>query len=802
MPPSVSRKRIIVCCDGTWQNADGGRAKSGADKPENRLQVPSNVTRISRCFKRICSDGVFQIIYYQSGVGSRSGILDRLFGGAFGIGISENIREAYAFICANYVDGDDIVLIGFSRGAFTARSIGGMVSDLGLLTREGMEYFYPIFKDMRNWTNEHYDDPFPTIPFTNKPKGESAASIYRERLIEKGYSRVREKNGQGSLIRVLAIGVWDTFYDTRLSNKIQHGFHALALDETRRPFTPTLWERLPQEQDTSDLRQFPGSHANIGGGWPDQGVANTTLAWMMDQLSSVGCEFKPDALERTFEANVKYYTNREPESALVKCEETCPVCPQRRNKKRIIWAEKIIYELNEPIRPWSLHYIQSATGCLYNLIGSVSRAPGMYKKIDPKSGHPLPEFLEDTNERVHPSVRVRLACEGLGLNDTDVWDCPSLLKFWRPQRVAQQFVDPVPRAADWGPPKSEPATTSHPPEEPGSSAANGATASMESLQMLSLDPSERWVWEYVGPEIVAPAVRTMVEENLGPYEQQLLALTTGKVHVYKYAESKDISESKAFHLPKFKKMMQDLDKKFRHLEEKAAQRARQNSSAQAEEEQNVHAVFHHPQGVEYGNETLIIENRQSIRRAGIPTANMLSILRKARLKDKEMRILMLGLDNAGKTTIVKKIMNEDVNTVSPTLGFIIKTIDYEGYKLNIWDVGGQKTLRSYWRNYFEKTDALIWVVDATDRLRIDDCRDELHGLLQEERLSGASLLIFANKTDVQGCMNEAEILQGLQLKMIRSHQWHVLRCSAMTGENLREGIAWVVEDAKARLFLY
>lgn len=91
-----------------------------------------------------------------------------------------------------------------------------------------------------------------------------------------------------------------------------------------------------------------------------------------------------------------------------------------------------------------------------------------------------------------------------------------------------------------------------------------------------------------------------------------------------------------------------------------------------------------------------------------------------------------GLDNAGKTTIVKRIMGEDVNTVSPTLGFIIKTIDYEGYKLNIWDVGGQKTLRSYWRNYFEKTDALIWVVDATDRLRVEDCRTELHGLLQQE----------------------------------------------------------------------
>ncbi|KAI5850121.1 ADP-ribosylation factor family-domain-containing protein [Tricharina praecox] len=181
---------------------------------------------------------------------------------------------------------------------------------------------------------------------------------------------------------------------------------------------------------------------------------------------------------------------------------------------------------------------------------------------------------------------------------------------------------------------------------------------------------------------------------------------------------------------------------------------------------------------------------------------MLSILRKAQLKDKEMRVLMLGLDNAGKTTIVKCIMNEDVNTVSPTLGFIIKTIDYQGYKLNIWDVGGQKTLRSYWRNYFEKTDALIWVVDATDRFRLENCAEELAGLLQQERLLGASLLVFANKTDVSGCMDLQEIREGLRLDDIKSHKWTILPCSAMTGENLFEGLDWVVQDAKDRLFLY
>ncbi|KAI4099735.1 MAG: hypothetical protein L6R37_005845 [Teloschistes peruensis] len=197
---------------------------------------------------------------------------------------------------------------------------------------------------------------------------------------------------------------------------------------------------------------------------------------------------------------------------------------------------------------------------------------------------------------------------------------------------------------------------------------------------------------------------------------------------------------------------------------------------------------------------------------------MLSILRKARFKDKELRILMLGLDNAGKTTIVKRLLNEDVNSVSPTLGFIIRTIDYEGYRLNIWDVGGQKTLRTYWRNYFEKTDALIWVVDSADRGRILDCRQELAGLLLEEvhlmmipdraslttiqRLMGASLLVLANKLDIEGSMSVEEIRKWLALDAIKTHNWTIKQCSATTGLNVQEGIQWVVEDARERLFLY
>nr|XP_025860274.1 ADP-ribosylation factor-like protein 2 isoform X2 [Vulpes vulpes] len=111
---------------------------------------------------------------------------------------------------------------------------------------------------------------------------------------------------------------------------------------------------------------------------------------------------------------------------------------------------------------------------------------------------------------------------------------------------------------------------------------------------------------------------------------------------------------------------------------------------------------------------------------------LLTILKKMKQKERELRLLMLGLDNAGKTTILKKFNGEDIDTISPTLGFNIKTLEHRGFKLNIWDVGGQKSLRSYWRNYFESTDGLIWVVDSADRQRMQDCQRELQSLLVEE----------------------------------------------------------------------
>ncbi|KAI9017829.1 ADP-ribosylation factor family-domain-containing protein [Gaertneriomyces semiglobifer] len=205
---------------------------------------------------------------------------------------------------------------------------------------------------------------------------------------------------------------------------------------------------------------------------------------------------------------------------------------------------------------------------------------------------------------------------------------------------------------------------------------------------------------------------------------------------------------------------------------------------------------------------------------------LLTVLRKLKQKEREIRILMLGLDNAGKTTVLKRINGEDISSISPTLGFNIKTLEHNNYKLNIWDVGGQKSIRSYWRNYFEQTDGLVWVVDSADRSdRMDDCKRELRELLKEEvrtpllfsnadlpfnsiyhsfaaqRLAGASLLILANKQDVPGARTQQQIAEILDLASIQTHHWHIVACSAVTGENLLTGMDWIVADIAARIYM-
>ncbi|XP_035228536.1 ADP-ribosylation factor-like protein 3 [Stegodyphus dumicola] len=178
---------------------------------------------------------------------------------------------------------------------------------------------------------------------------------------------------------------------------------------------------------------------------------------------------------------------------------------------------------------------------------------------------------------------------------------------------------------------------------------------------------------------------------------------------------------------------------------------------------------------------------------------LLSLLRKLKsAPDRELRILLLGLDNAGKTTILKKLASEDVTHITPTQGFNIKSVQSEGFKLNVWDIGGQRKIRPYWRNYFENTDVLIYVIDSADRKRFEETGVELAELLAEEKLAGVPLLVFANKQDLFNAAPASELADGLNLPAIRDRSWQIQACSALTGEALKEGLDWVCKNIKKK----
>ncbi|EER17328.1 ADP ribosylation factor 1, putative [Perkinsus marinus ATCC 50983] len=158
---------------------------------------------------------------------------------------------------------------------------------------------------------------------------------------------------------------------------------------------------------------------------------------------------------------------------------------------------------------------------------------------------------------------------------------------------------------------------------------------------------------------------------------------------------------------------------------------------------------------------------------------------------KEMRILMVGLDAAGKTTILYKLKLGEVVTTIPTIGFNVETVEYKNISFTVWDVGGQDKIRPLWRHYYQNTQGIIFVVDSNDRDRIDDAKEELHRMLNEEELRDACVLVFANKQDLPNAMTAAEVTEKLGLHSLRHRNWYIQSACATTGDGLYEGLDWL-----------
>ena len=268
-------KRLIICCDGTWNSAD---------QRQGTTPCPTNVVNVA--FRTANRDGAtLQLTYYDQGVGTGN-ILDRLTGGAFGSGLEDNMHDAYRFLMANYELGDELFLFGFSRGAFTVRSLAGMIRKCGILRRDAMASYHETLALYRALS------PKPGDPECQRFR--AAHSIAGDNTIP-----------------IRFIGVWDTvgslgiplrgfrrltyqdhrFHDTELSGSVQSAFQALAIDEHRAPFKPTLWCYKPKDGQTIEQAWFAGVHSDVGGGYPDRALSDGPLQWLVDRARDCGLAF-------------------------------------------------------------------------------------------------------------------------------------------------------------------------------------------------------------------------------------------------------------------------------------------------------------------------------------------------------------------------------------------------------------------------------------------------------------------------------------------------------------------------------
>ena len=323
-------RRLVICADGTWDPADD-------DGPE----TPSNVVKLARAVLPVAGDGTSQITYYHSGVAAHAAG-DRAVGGAFGEGLVATILDCYRFLVNNYVPGDELYFFGFSRGAYTVRSLAGLIRNAGLLRVEhaGLEHeAFALYRDRD-------PDRHPNAP---------SARAFRDACSHD--------------VGVRCVGAWDTvgalgipvslfekfthrrhaLHDVTLSSRVENAFHALAIDERRKAFAPSLWEQPVEDLRRTWLEQawFAGVHATVGGGYPDAGLSDQSFRWMVERAHArCGLEFDEAYLERVARPSPTgplYDSMREFDRALGECERQIDECAAA-NRARGVTTWEYVHE--------------------------------------------------------------------------------------------------------------------------------------------------------------------------------------------------------------------------------------------------------------------------------------------------------------------------------------------------------------------------------------------------------------------------------------------------------------------------
>ena len=268
-------KRIVICADGTW------------DRPEQRDRGRPTATNVAKFASAVLPqdrEGHTQIVYYHKGVGAKGGAWDWLTGGVLGDGIDENIEDAYLFLANNYEPSDELFLIGFSRGAYTARSLAGLIRNSGILKRTSLNLYKQAY--------DLYRDRDPNM----HPRAPRALQFRRAYAWPDAQIRfIGVWDTVGSLgIPVPALRFWNKrryeFHDVSLSTQVRFAYQALAIDERRGPYMPTLWTKQLDALKDQVLEQawFPGTHDDVGGGCAQTGLSDGGLTWMCDRAARSG----------------------------------------------------------------------------------------------------------------------------------------------------------------------------------------------------------------------------------------------------------------------------------------------------------------------------------------------------------------------------------------------------------------------------------------------------------------------------------------------------------------------------------